>query len=217
MQVHDLSRVRITAPPTQGSAVVLELREHSYMLRAGRDVQPLSARRAASCLLEPVVGDRVWFVVEEGVAGQQCAWVTAILEREAGEAPARLSVEGTSELRVDAPKLTLRAATRLDLQADELRVRGRLAQVLLDECSSVVRTVFTHARKVTIVSTLIETLAERISAHSQTSQRTVEHIDQVKAGTIDYTAVHSARVAAEHALISGAEIVKVDGGQIHLG
>ncbi len=217
MQIHDLNRVRVTASAHQGSAVVLELREQCIVLREGPDTQPMTAQRAASLLLEPAVGDRVWFVLEAGVVGQQRGWVTAVLEREANDHPARLSVEGSPELCVEAPKVTLRADTLLELQADHLRVRGRLAQVVLDECSSVLRSVFTHASKMTVVGKLIETLAERISVHSQTSQRTVEHIDQVAAGTIDYRATHSARIGAEHALISGAEIVKVDGGQIHLG
>lgn len=217
MQVHDLHHARAVAPAHQGSAVILEAGEHGYVLRESPIAPPVVARRAASCLLEPGVGDRVWFVVEAGFVGQQRAWVTAVLEREAEVSPARLSVEGAAELRVEAPAVTLRAESRLELESDELRARGRLARVVLKECSSVLGSVFTHAKKMTVVGTLIETLAERLSVHSQTSQRTVEHIDQVAAGTIDYRASQSARIGAEHALISGAELVKVDGGQIHLG
>ena len=68
-----------------------------------------------------------------------------------------------------------------------------------------------------IVDKAIDMLADSIVSHSKTSQRTVEEIDQIKAGTIDYRATHSAQVGAEQTLITGAEIVKVDGGQIHMG
>ncbi|MDC0674498.1 DUF3540 domain-containing protein [Nannocystis radixulma] len=218
MQVHDLQRLRVpaTAPAHQGSAIVRELREQSIVLSEEPGGEPWSARRAASCLLAPELGDRVWFVVEAGVPGQQRCFVTAVLERES-DAAARLGVAGAPELRVEAARLTLRADAQLELQADELRARGRLARVVLDECSSVLRTLFTHASKVTVVGKVVETLADRISQHSKISQRTVEQIDQVKAGTIDYRATCSAQIGAEHALVTGAELVKIDGGQIHLG
>jgi hypothetical protein len=219
MQIHELQRGRAaaTSPAHQGSALVLGLREQSYVLSERPDLQPWIARRAASCLLEPCVGDRVWFVVEAGPAGQQRSFVVAVLEREADERPARLSVEGAPELHVQADRLTLRADTQLGLQADEVRVHGRLLRAVLGECSSIVRTLFTHASQSTLVSKVVETVADQILAHSKTSQRTVEALDQVKAGTIDYRATGSAQIGAEHTLITGAELVKVDAGQIHLG
>ncbi len=219
MQVHDLQRIRPASisPAHHGSAVVLELREQTYVLSERPELHPWIARRAASCLLEPCIGDRVWFVVEAGQPGEQGCFVTAVLEREAEARPARLSVEGTSEVHLQANRLTLRADTELDLQADELRATSRLARVVLGECSAVLRSLFTHASKLTVVGTLIETIADKISTHSKVSQRTVEELDQVQSGTIDYRAKHSAQIGAEQALISGAELVKVDGGQIHLG
>ena len=219
MQVHDLQRSRAAtiSPAHHGSAVVLELREQTYVLSERPELHPWIARRAASCLLEPCVGDRVWFVVEAGLPGEQGCFVTAVLEREEEARPARLSVEGTSEVCVQASRLTLRADTRLELQADELRAQSRLARVVLGECSAVLRSLFTHASKLTIVGKLVETIADQLSTHSKVSQRTVEELDQVKSGTIDYRATGSAQIGAEHALITGAELVKVDGGQIHLG
>lgn len=219
MQVHDLQRSRAAAilPAHHGSAVVLELREQTYVLSERPELHPWLARRAASCLLEPSVGDRVWFVVEAGLPGQQGCFVTAVLEREADAPAAQLSVEGAPEVHVQASRLTLRADTQLELQADELRAQSRLARVVLGECTTVMRSLFTHAGKVTLVGKLIETIADKISAHSKVSQRTVEDLDQVQSGTIDYRAQHSAQLGAEQTLISGAELVKVDGGQIHLG
>ncbi|MFO7564010.1 MAG: DUF3540 domain-containing protein [Enhygromyxa sp.] len=212
MHAHDLHRINdiSLATPRQGSATILEVHEQSYVLSEGSGARPLTARRAASCLLEPAVGDRVWFVVEP----QRC-FVIAVLERDAEDRPAQLSVEGEAELRAD--RLTIHAREHLNLRSEELQVRGRIAKVVLGECSTVLRTLFTHASKATFVGKHLETLAERITAHSKTSQRSVEQLDQVKAGTIDYRATSSAQIGAEHALITGAELVKVEGGQIHLG
>lgn len=219
MQVHDLQRARAAthAPATHGSATVQELREHTYVLGDLPDLQTWTARRAASCLLEPRVGDRVWFVAEAGPPGQQRCFVTAVLERASGDVPARLSVDGTPEVHLEADVLRLRAEEKLEVQTDEVRVQGRLASVVLDECSSIVRSLFTHASRWTLVGKAIETLADRIVSHSKTAHRTVETVDQIKAGTIDYRATHSAHIGGEHALVTGAELVKVGGAQIHVG
>ena len=113
--------------------------------------------------------------------------------------------------------LELHSDKQLVLRGDEVQVRGRLAQIVFDECSMVLRSLFTHATKATFVGKLIETLADRISTHSKTSHRTVDEIDQLEAGTIHYRASESAQIGAEHTLITGGEMVKVEGGQIHLG
>ena len=219
MQVHDIQRSRTAAisPAHHGSAIVLELREQTYVISERPELEPWIARRATSCLIEPRVGDRVWFVIEAGLPGQQRCFVTAVLEREAAERPAQLSVEGASEVSVQADRLTLRADTRLDLQAGEMHAQARLARVVLGECSAVMRTLFTHASKVTLVGKLVETFADKLGSYSKTSLRTVEALDQVQSGTIDYRAKTSAQIHAEHALVTGAELVKVEGGQIHLG
>lgn len=219
MTVHDLQRARIAthAPAAQGSAIVQAIHEQSYVLGELPDLQTWTARRAASCLLEPRVGDRVWFVAEAGPPGQQRSYVTAVLERAAGETPARLSVDGATEVHVEADVLRLRAEERLEVQSDEVRVQGRRASVVLDECSTILRAMFTHASRWTLVGKAIETLAERIVSHSKTALRTVEAVDQVKAGNLDYRAEQTANIGGEQALITGSRIVKVEGGQIHVG
>jgi hypothetical protein len=49
------------------------------------------------------------------------------------------------------------------------------------------------------------------------SYRFVEEADQVKAQRIDYAAEKSVCLRGENALVVAEELVKVDGGQIHLG
>lgn len=208
------------APARQGRALVVELAATELVLV--EDQQRFTARRASSCLLEPAPGDQVWFVSEAGPSDAQRSYVIAVLERDASAA-ARLSVEGEAELHaerltiVGERGLALRSPARVDLEGDELRVRGRLARVLLDECSMVLRSLFAHVSKSTFVGKLIETLAERISVHSQTSLRTTEQLDQVKAGAIEVRAESSAQIGAAQTFVTGGELVKVEGAQIHLG
>ena len=215
---HDLKLVADPplAPAAQGSATVGALLGHEYALTTEPGTPPIIAARATSCLLEPALGDRVWFVSEPGPLAQRRGYVVAVLEREPSEQPARLSVAG--RLTIHASEgLELRSDKQVILQGDEVQVRGRLGRVLLDECSTVLRSLFTHATKATFVGEVIETLAERISTHSKTTHRTVDGVDQLEAGTIHYRASESAQIGAEHTLITGGEIVKVEGSQIHLG
>ncbi len=225
MPAHDLQLVRdpISMPARQGSAVILACTEQGFLLDLlDPRAAGLTAKRAASCLLEPAVGDRVWYAVESEMT---CGWVIAVLEREASETPTSLVIEGNAEFRTRAGKLTftgeqgieLRTDARLDVRADEVKVHARLGRVLLDEGSMILRSLFTHASKSTLVGKVIETLAERITTHSQTSLRTVDELDQTRAGSIDYRAQTTAQIGAEHAFLTGGELVKVDGGQIHLG
>jgi len=222
----DSSRVGRLSPirqPTQGSATVVERAASSFTLESG-GVQ-IEAQRAASCLLEPALGDRVWFVAEPEPNGQQRGYVIAVLERSPDAQLARLSVEGDTELRVHGGQLTiaasddlqLRSDKRLALQGDELQLRARLGRVLLDECSMVLRSLFAHVTKSTLVAKVLESFADRVAAHSRTSSRTVEELDHVQAGAIHYKAQTTAQIGAQHALISAGELVKLDGGQIHLG
>ncbi|MCA9684014.1 MAG: DUF3540 domain-containing protein [Myxococcales bacterium] len=224
MHAHDLELVSDDSTSTrrsqpgaasQGTATVVALEDGRWSLT--RDGQRFDAGRAASCLLAPALGDKVWFVAEG-----DSAYVLAVLER-AGEGPATLHIDGDAELRaegrltVSGTELELRGEQQLGLQADELRVRGRLGKLLLDEGSMVLRSLFTHVGKSTFVAKVIERFSERFSSHSKTSLRSVDEIDQVQAGNIDYRAEEAMQVTARHAMIKGGELVKVDGGQIHLG
>jgi len=204
-------------PGRQGMAsIVAEGPDGSWMVE--QQGQQLQARRAASCLLEPAVGDRVWLVVE----AEHC-YVLAVLERSA-EAPAVLRVDGDAALRVDgrleihaAADLQLRGDRQVGIAGDELQVQARAGRVFVRECTAVLRSLLTHATSSTLVAKLVETLADRVSTSSKTSCRNVTELDQLHAGIIDHHAVEAARLAAGKVLINGGEIAKVEAGQIHLG
>lgn len=207
-------------PGRQGTAVIVgpgsEEPGRTWMVEDRG--QQLQARRAASCLLEPAVGDRVWIVVE----GERC-YVLAVLER-SSDAPATLRLDGDAVLQVDgrlevhaADNLQLRSDRQVGIVGDELQVQARAGRVFVRECTAVLRSLLTHATSSTMVAKVVETLAERVSTSSKTSYRNVSEIDQLHAGNIDHHAVESARLAANKVIINGGEIAKVEAGQIHLG
>ncbi len=199
----------------QGRAIVLQSSGEGYVLDEGAEGPAL---RAASCLLRPEVGDRVWFVAQGGET-----YILAVLVR-AAQTPAQLGVDGDAVLRVEG-QLEISAGESLDLhsegplalRSDELRVRTRVARIFMDECSAVLRSLFTHLSKSTIVAKVVETFAARVSVHSKSSSRVTEGVDQVHAGVLERRAEKAIHLESELTMVKGGELVKVDGGQIHVG
>ena len=207
------------APGHQGIAVVVARAEGEVRTWEVEDRgQRRAARRAASCLLEPEVGDQVWIVVE----GARC-YVVSVLERRA-EGPATLRVDADAALRVDgrleihaADDLQLRSDRQVGVAGDEIEVQARAGRVFVRECKAVLQSLLTHATSSTLVAKVAETLAERISTSSKTSVHNVSEIDQLRAGVIDHRAAEVAQLAGDKVLVNGGEIAKVEAGQIHLG
>jgi hypothetical protein len=125
------------------------------------------ARRATSCLVEPMPGDRVW------VVSQTEHFVIAVLDRPAAAASkTRLVLEGDVELHASG-QLELTGERRLALRSEELHVEARTGRVLLDRCAMVLGTLYAHLRETTFVGKVLETLVERVSQHSKRSYRAI--------------------------------------------
>ncbi|KAF1070024.1 DUF3540 domain-containing protein [Variovorax sp.] len=159
--------------------------------------------RAASCLLQPSVGDTVL------VAGprRDQAYLIAVITQ-ADPAQARLAVDGV---------LTLQAGTRLELAAPELDLQARKAQLEVGEMDyrgGEVRITTLVAR---FVGRTCETVLDRLSVLTRSSFRLTEEVEQVRAGQIDYQAEETLRLHAKNTLVSSKGLVKVDGEQIHMG
>ncbi|MCP5141729.1 MAG: DUF3540 domain-containing protein [Gammaproteobacteria bacterium] len=120
-------------------AVVTAIESDACVLDDGRRV-----RLAASCLLQPRVGDRV-------LVTDSPALVLAVLER-TESAEATLSVPGASRLRVTQARIALEATEELALRS------------LKDaELTAATGTLSVQARN--LFTTVIETLAERAADH----------------------------------------------------
>jgi hypothetical protein len=180
----------------------------------------IHARRAASCLIVPEVGDRVLCAVES----RGDAFVLAVLERK----------EAASRATMELPERTVvRAAERLSLAANEgvdivgggevrissaavevTSLRTRLASRALEVVGDAVGA---DLGRVKIVAKSIDGMMERLSQRIKRSFRVVEETDQVKARHLDYAAETVAHFRGEHTVITAKDLVKVNGEQIHVG
>ena len=179
-------------------------------------------QQATSCLLEPQVGDLVLIVGSDDDPG---GWILAVLERpQAGEAVlaapagAGLTLKASGRVRVEGSAgIDIVTPAALELRADETRLQSRSLRLFLDECAAIVRSAFASLTKLTHVGEAVELLVSRFTQHSEHSTRVITGVDHTQAEEIDLRAGNNVHVRSERTVVNGREVVKLDGGQIHLG
>jgi Protein of unknown function (DUF3540) len=183
-------------------------------------VADVRAKRAASCLLAPGVGDRVLVVFEEN--GD--AFVLAVLERKSTDA-ATLDTDGDLAIRAQSGKVTIAAQEGVDvvspspvrIVAGELSITAALGQLRVEALDVLGRTVKAEFGKVKVLANSIDSILERYTQRARLSKRTIEELDQVHAGHIDYAAAGNAHLRGENAIVSAEDLVKMNAEQIHIG
>lgn len=180
---------------------------------------PLTARRAASCLLEPAAGDNVLAVQ----TGQGNWYVLSVLAR--GNAPAVISVPSDSVIRSDQGSLTLAAQTGLSLAGGEqvsittpvLEVQAERAQASFSVLRATAGVIEATATRMRNVAELFETIADCIRQRTGSMYREVKDLDHLKAGQVFYKAETVLNMRGKHSVLSAEGEVKIDGTRVHLG
>jgi hypothetical protein len=178
------------------------------------------AKRAVSCLVEPVADD----IVLVALVPNGAAYVLAVLEREEG-AKATLSTDGDLELRQRHGRVTIAAQEGIDLIAAKdisligqgLQVNAADGNVVLQKLSFVGGLVRAEMEKVKMLAGTFDSVLDRLSQRVKRAYRTVEETDQLRAERIDYSATSTMSLHGENAVVTAEQLVKVDGEQIHLG
>lgn len=211
---------RVTVVPTlvQRHAIVRAISEDGILVDDG---QSRLVRQATSCLIEPLVGDLVLIVAPVDDPGGH---LLAVLERDS-TTTATLSVRGDLELAAPNGRLRLRGGEgvevstpqTLELRADEARLQARVGRIFMDECAAVVRSMFASLTKLTHVGSVLELLVDRVLQRSENSTRVIAGTDQTQAQDITLDASRNVQVRSQRTVVDGREVVKLDGGQIHLG
>lgn len=184
------------------------------------------AKRAISCLVDPLLGDLVIVAVgDHDGAGH----VLAVLERpelEAGQtSQATLSVEGDLTLRTTSGRVQIAAQEGVDIvTAKEAKVVAGSVSVsasqgsLMVEAMSVVGSVLkAEVDRVKVVGRALDHVFDRFTQRVKASYRTVEELDRLRAKNIDHVAEGTMKVHAREAVVTADGLVKMDAEQIHLG
>ena len=212
MSTRDDPLMQLCAMPLHGPGLVLAVAGDGLCTVQTAQGE-LCARQAASCLLAPVAGDRVWLSgdLAHGL------YVTAVLLRGDPAAPARVALPPDSTIDVAEGALTLRADTLQLIGRQRLSAQADTAAISARKLTGVGREAVWSFGRIKVVSELLESFADRLIQFSRWSQRTVEGIDQVRSGQIDYRAEQTMQLQAENLVANAANLAKLDGQQIHLG
>ena len=171
----------------------------------------LLARRAVSCLVEPIVDDRVWVVSEGGEY-----FVTAVLTREADAdvelraTTGALRLRGEKGVEIESPQL-------VQVTADTLRVVAKTSEVGFGKLRAYASEVVATLARVTRIGEVLELYVDRVIQRSRQSVRTIEDLDHTVARNVDVRAQESMQLSAKDALVNGERLVKMNADQIHLG
>jgi hypothetical protein len=186
----------------------------SVALEGGGEVV---ARRAASCLLAPVPGDRVLVTLTPE------PFVLAVLERSSGAA-AELSLDGDARLSVRG-SLTLEADRGIDLASRErVSVVARLFDVTAGEGRLTLKRLTAVARAAAgsfdtlgVLAKACDVVAERMSQKLGRSYRVVEETEQLRARHIDHRAEQTAQLKGETTVVVAEQVARIDGAQVTIG
>jgi hypothetical protein len=208
----------IVAAPIHAVGEVVGSAPEGYTVRA--DCGVVRTRRAASCLLEPERGDAVL------ISGQSvdAAFIIAVLER-AREGPARLTFNGDAHISVAGGSMYLTAAGGVNIStpaevavsSDGLTLRSKQATVLIQRLRAVGGELSASIGRIKLIGNVLESVVERLTQSAKHSLRTVQGMDQVRSGVIDYRADQVMSLRGTNVVATARELVKLDGQQIHLG
>lgn len=192
---------------------------------AGEDICRLSnttgsftARRAASCLLQPAAGDTVLAAM---VAGSP--WILAVLSR--GDSPAVIPLPADSTLKVAAggltfavrDELTLGAGRQLSVVAPEVSLQAGRASFGVGALQLAAGLVEATVDQVKTAAEFLDTVAKRVRLKAGSVHRQVEDLDHLQAGQLYYSIKNVLNMRGKHAVVSAESEVRVDGERIHLG
>ncbi len=178
-----------------------------------------SARRAVSCLIEPRTGDLVLLMLDP----VDTAYVLAVLERP-GAQDAELSLPGGSmiyardgEMALSAHTLKLEGRESVGLDAGKLAVTAASASTTVKHWQGWFDTLEAYAVSIEYSAKTLSARLGRLLSRSLESFRSVEGLDETRAGRSRTRVRDDHRLEAGHITARADGFVKIDGQKIDLG
>jgi hypothetical protein len=185
------------------------------------ETREVRARRATSCLLEPVPGD---VVLVAAVDFDRHAYVLAVLEREAG-APGNIVADGDLGIKLPGGAFEVMAADgvrvvsskEVSVVSGAVRVNAVDGSVALERLSFLGKFLRAEIGRAKVFGETLDSMLDRVSQRVKRSYRIIEECDHVRAEQLDYAAKKRLSLHGETALLTAQHLAKVEGDQIHLG
>lgn len=194
------------------------LRKDAFIVDAqsGRYV----AKKAVSCLIQPRKGARVLIVTD--MSGE--CYILSVLEHGIDK-KSSIQIDGDAELITKNGRLQIAAQKGIDLAtvgniglvSSGLKVHSNRAEVSISRLFYLGSFVFGQIGKIKVLASTMESAIKRLTQKIGCSYRTVEDLDQVKAGKLEYRAEKLMALRGKYSMFTAEEDVRIDGERIHLG
>ncbi|MBF0352577.1 MAG: DUF3540 domain-containing protein [SAR324 cluster bacterium] len=179
------------------------------------------ARKAFSCLVHPIVGDKVLISRD---ADEEC-YILAIMER-SGKQNASLVFHGNVQISAPQGQIDVLAKERLglvttnqiEMSTSQLNVTALNATLNTERSQITSQEIMTTAKVIRVLAEKLDTFADRFVLRAKNSFRWVDELDQLKAGEV----IHHIRTifsvhSSGHATLTAKGDVRIDGERIHMG
>ena len=210
--IHPLTETKIC------SATVLSIDEQGYQI-AGLDGEFL-AKRAFTCLVEPMAGDKILFSIDTGL---DCH-VLSIIERP-DSVDTQLVFPGNVTMNASQGQLNLNgqqgvnisSAQSINQSAQEYNLIADKALLCIDSFNFVGSKLVAKIKNLQTYADTLETVAGNLLQKLKNSFRIIEGVDQSKCKDAIHTVDNLYSMQTKQAAILAKKDIKMDAERIHMG
>ena len=210
------SRQPLEQESMTGQVVGVQL--ESYLIQFEHCV--LSAKKAFSCTLQPVVGDKVICMQDE--AGEP--YILAILHR-ANSEKARHDFGENTHLKINDLHFDVDAQGRNLISSEEeillqlggFKLSSLKGQAFIGEMTLSGAKFTAHFKRAERISGVLEEVADTVNSRFKNSFKWVEGVDQTVAKSVIGHVKELMSWRSKQALITSEKDMRIDGERIHMG
>lgn len=158
-------------------------------------IRGVMATRAASCLLAPRLGDTVLCMILDGQAV-----ILSVIDRLEPELPSVIDCLEPLEIRSSEINFL---SQKIEIEAEQLNINVGVMRRIVDRLDDVIQ----------YLSASVET----IFTHAKRSIKRVDELDETRAGHLRLESPALVEVHGAVTAVSGEELIKLQGKQIHMG
>lgn len=178
------------------------------------------AKSAASCLIQPEIGDEVLVCHSTDEAP---AYILAVLKRKMPN-ESLLRIPGGASIHVDSGKLAIHAKEvslqgkeRVQVDSAHLAINTEKTELKMKHLHAWFDLVESYTLQANLVAKNMTSTVGRLLQRAKESFRWVDELDETRAGRIRVKVDGRYQMQTEHTTIQAEGIVKIDGQKIDLG
>lgn len=180
--------------------------------------QIIVAKKAFSCLIEPMVDDTAMLNYDEC----QQAYIIAILHRNNDaeatmKVPSNTTITCSNQLTIQSNEKTALVSKSIHEISDNLIMDGKTTTMNFDQGLIKGKKLHGHIQALTFVADLISASARQAMNKFVSYVRKTEQMDQIQAGQMGRKVDGLYNLNSKHTILVSSKETKIDGEHIHMG